>query len=394
MKHILGIPYRPLSPYRFASVTLVVALMIVLASVIFTNHLVRELRTQEEQYVRLWAEATERMIRAEEGEDLSLVLSIIEGNTTIPVYLLDSAGQIIDTRNVKANGRMAGTEELEELYGPIELTIEDHGTTYRYTIRYDESTLLTRLKYFPYVQFAIILIFILVVVGTLYVAQRSEQNRVWAGLSKETAHQLGTPISSLMAWQDLLRTKYPDDRLIPEMQLDIERLQTIADRFSKIGSEPELKAEDLTAIIRRTLAYMSTRISDKVSLSLQDNCPTPPKAEVNASLFGWVLENLIKNAVDAMDGVGSVTMTLSEADGQIVLDVTDTGRGIDRGLFRTVFRPGYTSKARGWGLGLSLSKRIIEDYHRGRLFIQASEIGVGTTFRIVLEQAEDSGSAA
>ena len=394
MKHILPISYRPLSPYRFASVTLCVALLIVTASVIFTNHLVRELRVQEEQYVRLWAEATERMIQAEEGEDLSLVLSIIEGNTTIPVYLLDSAGNVVDSRNVKANGRLAKGEGLKDLYGPIELTIRDGGQTYRYTIRYDESTLLTRLRYFPYVQFAIIIIFVLVVIGTLYATQRSEQNRVWAGLSKETAHQLGTPISSLMGWQDLLRMKYPDDKLIPEMEMDIRRLQVIADRFSKIGSEPELKRENIADILTQTVAYMGTRISDKVTLNVSNTCTTPPLAEMNASLFGWVLENLIKNAVDAMNGVGTVTLTLSEKDRQWILDVTDTGRGIDRSLFRTVFRPGYTSKTRGWGLGLSLSKRIVEDYHRGQLFIQASEIGVGTTFRIVLEQAEDGGSAA
>lgn len=375
---------RPLSPYRFMSITLGVALIIVTASVMFTNHLVRQLRIQEEQYVRLWAEATERMISAEEGEDLSLVLSIIEGNTTIPVYLLDANNQVINTRNVTKPAK-----DLTALYGPIELEVQDNGTTFRYSIRYDESTLQTRLRYFPYVQFGIIILFGLVVIGTLYTMQRSEQNRVWAGLSKETAHQLGTPISSLMAWQDLLRMRYPDDELIPQMQLDIERLNTIADRFSKIGSEPELRPTDLSGVIRSTVTYMGTRISDKVTLTFLDQCPTPPCVLMNASLFGWVLENLIKNAVDAMDGMGQITLTLSRADKHITLDVTDTGRGIDRSLYRTVFRPGFTSKKRGWGLGLSLSKRIIEDYHRGHLFIESSELGVGTTFRIVLEEAED-----
>jgi len=377
-------PHRPMSPYRFMSVTLGVALLIVTASVMFTNHLVRELRTQEEQYVRLWAEATERMIKAEEGEDLSLVLSIIEGNTTIPVYLLDAEGQVMDTRNVKKP-----VEDPSALYGPIELTITEGEETYHYSIRYDESTLQTRLRYFPYVQFGIIILFALVVIGTLYTAQRSEQNRVWAGLSKETAHQLGTPISSLMAWQDLLMTRYPDDKLIPEMQLDIRRLNTIAERFSKIGSEPELKTESPLEVIHETVQYMSTRISDKVSLRVHDTCATPPMVRMNASLFGWVLENLIKNAIDAMDGKGQITLTLAEKEHTCIIDVTDTGRGIDRNLFRTVFRPGYTSKKRGWGLGLSLSKRIIEDYHRGHLFIESSEPGVGTTFRIVLEEAED-----
>lgn len=375
---------QPLSPYRFMSVTLGVALLIVTASVMFTNHLVRELRAQEEQYVRLWAEATERMIKADEGEDLSLVLSIIEGNTTIPVYLLDENGQVLDTRNVKKP-----VSDPTALYGPIELTITDNGQTYRYSIRYDESTLQTRLRYFPYVQFGIIILFALVVIGTLYTAQRSEQNRVWAGLSKETAHQLGTPISSLMAWQDLLMTRYPDDELIPEMQLDIRRLNTIAERFSKIGSEPELKTENPLEVIHETVQYMGTRISSKVTLTVQDTCTKPPMVRMNASLFGWVLENLIKNAIDAMDGMGTITLTLAEKENQCILDITDTGRGIDHNLFRTVFQPGFTSKKRGWGLGLSLSKRIIEDYHCGHLFIESSEPGVGTTFRIVLEKAED-----
>lgn len=384
MKQLILKLYKPLSPYRFMSLTLGVALLIVTASVMFTNHLVRGLRTQEEQYVRLWAEATERMIRAEEGEDLSLVLSIIEGNTTIPVYLLDENDQVLDTRNVKDP-----VADPTALYGPIELTITDNGQTYRYSIRYDESTLLTRLRYFPYVQFGIIILFVLVVIGTLYTAQRSEQNRVWAGLSKETAHQLGTPISSLMGWQDLLKMRYPEDELIPQMQLDIQRLNTIAERFSKIGSAPELKESNPLEVIRETVAYMGTRVSDKVSITIHDTCTTPPCVRLNASLFGWVLENLIKNAVDAMDGKGQITLTLSQVESEVILDVTDTGRGIDRSLFRTVFRPGYTSKKRGWGLGLSLSKRIIEDYHRGRLFIESSQAGVGTTFRIVLEEAEN-----
>jgi len=383
----------PMMKLRFApgtigSLFVMIALMIVIASVLYTNHLARQLQDEETRKVQLWADATRQFISADEGTDLNLVLSIIEGNTTIPVYMLDADGQVLDTRNV-----VHPVDDPSSLNGPIELRIDNGDTPYIYRIYYDESTLLTRLRWFPYLEFGIILLFVLVAIISLYTAQRAEQNRVWAGLSKETAHQLGTPISSLMAWQALLQSRYPDEPLIPMLQSDIDRLHTIADRFSKIGSLPELQRTNLSDTLSEVVSYMQKRISDRVTVTLDI-----PEQEcycmLSAPLFSWVVENIMKNAVDAMNGVGTITLALSCQDHHVVLDITDTGRGIERRLYRTIFRPGYTSKQRGWGLGLSLSKRIVEQYHRGRLFVKSSQVGVGTTFRILLPQAKDGTSAS
>lgn len=370
-----------LSPYNIGSLIVIVALLIVLASVLYTNHLASQLRNEEQNRVEIWADATHRLITADDTEDLSFYLSIIEANTTIPVYMVDSAGHILDTRNVKKP-----VDDPRELNGPIELRISDDIVQYIY---YDESTLLTRLKFFPYIEFGIIFLFVLIAVVTLFTAQRSEQDRVWVGLSKETAHQLGTPISSLNAWQELLQTKYPEDELIPEMQRDLERLQVIAERFSKVGSEPELKPAELNTVVEQTVNYMRTRVSNKVKIEFSI-LHSQFSTNLNNPLFSWVLENLIKNALDAMEGKGTITIAMEQENENIYLDITDTGHGIDRRMFRAIFQPGYTSKKRGWGLGLSLSKRIIEDYHGGKLFVKSSEIGVGTTFRIVLKQTKNS----
>ena len=220
-------------------------------------------------------------------------------------------------------------------------------------------------------------------------AQRNEQNRVWVGLSKETAHQLGTPISSLNGWQNLLESRYPDDDLIPQMRTDIDRLQTIADRFSKVGSEPELEAVPLVPVLREAMNYMRTRTSSKVAINLSVQPEDGILVLLNKPLFEWVIENLIKNAIDAMDGVGEIIFTLSEKEHTVILDVSDTGKGIERRLQRRIFQPGFTTKKRGWGLGLSLSKRIIEDYHRGKLFLKDSQVGRGSTFRIILEKTKN-----
>ncbi len=369
-----------LSPFNIGSLILVITLFIVIASVLYTNNLARRLQVEEQQRVQIWADATERLILADDSEDLSFYLSIIEANTTIPVYIVDSEGTILDSRNV-----VQPVKDPRNLNGPIELRISDDIVQYIY---YDESTLLTRLKIFPYIEFGIIFLFVLIAVITLFTAQHSEQNRVWVGLSKETAHQLGTPISSLNAWQELLQNRYPNDELIPEMRQDIQRLGTIAERFSKIGSEPELTQTDLVKTVQQTVDYMRTRISNKVQL-IWNNTEQPVYVMLNKSLFSWVLENLIKNALDAMNGVGVITVTLDKEDNHIYLDIKDTGRGIDRRCFHAIFQPGYTSKKRGWGLGLSLSKRIIEDYHSGKIFVLSSQIGAGTTFRIIMEEPKE-----
>ena len=370
-------------------------LIFVFASVLYTNNLSRQLAQEEQGRVELWADATQKLIKAGPDEDIDFYTTIIERNTTSPVYMLDSAGNVLYMRNVKKP-----VKDPTTLNGPIEIRFTDFdGTQVLQYIYYDQSMLLTQLRYVPYAQFAVIIIFVLLAVFSVVAAQRNEQNRVWVGLSKETAHQLGTPISSLNAWQDLLEAKYKDDELIPQMRLDITRLQTIADRFSKVGSEPDLTPMPIIPVIKDAMSYMRTRVSNKVNIHFsvgQLNHITPrPVADdsitvmLNKPLFEWVIENLIKNAVDAINGAGEIEFVLYEREHSILLDVTDTGKGIDRRTQRRIFQPGFTTKQRGWGLGLSLAKRIIEDYHRGKLFLKASQVGKGSTFRIILEKAVD-----
>lgn len=371
-----------ISSNRAVTFVMMLMLLIVVVSVLFTNHLAMQLAREEQRRVEMWAEATRQFILADEDTDIDFISQIIEGNTTIPVYMTDSDGQILFSRNVEKP-----VADPTQLNGPIEVRIADDNVQYIY---YDESTLLRRLRYFPYIEFCIILLFVLVAIVSLHIMQRSEQNRVWVGLSKETAHQLGTPISSLNAWQELLSTRYPQDELIPEMKQDITRLETIAERFSKIGSEPELVLSNIHTLVQQTLEYLQGRVSNKVSITYEQQCTAPTMAQISAPLVSWVLENLVKNAVDAMDGTGQIRVVLSDDEHNLYLDVEDTGRGIERRQLRHIFLPGYTSKKRGWGLGLSLSKRIIEDYHGGKLFVKNTQVGVGTTFRIVIEKAENS----
>ncbi len=370
-------------------------LLFVVVSVLYINNLSRQFAQEEQERMELWANATQKLIKAEPDEDIDFYTTIIERNTTIPVYMLDSAGNVLYMRNVKKP-----VKDPTTLYGPIEIRFKDlDGTQVLQYIYYDQSMLLTQLRYVPYAQFAVIIIFVLLAVFSIITTQRNEQNRVWVGLSKETAHQLGTPISSLNAWQDLLEAKYKDDDLIPQMRLDIVRLQTIADRFSKVGSEPDLTPMPIIPVIKDAMSYMRTRASNKVNINFSvgqlNHITSKPIADdsiivmLNKPLFEWVIENLIKNAIDAMDGAGEIDFVLYEREHNIFLDVNDTGKGIDRRTQRRIFQPGFTTKQRGWGLGLSLAKRIIEDYHRGKLFLKASQMGKGSTFRIILEKAVD-----
>ena len=252
-------------------------------------------------------------------------------------------------------------------------------------ICYDDSTMLKRLASYPYIQLGVVLIFVMVAIFALLSSKKAEQNRVWVGLSKETAHQLGTPISSLMAWVEILKENYPQDELIPEMDKDVKRLEMIADRFSKIGSLPEPKEESVNMVLDHVIDYISRRTSNKVSISC--HLPEfPLEVRMCAPLFEWVIENLCKNAIDAMGGQGCITIEAFEEGGKVVVEVTDTGKGISKNHFQTVFSPGFTTKERGWGLGLSLAKRIVEEYHKGRIFVKWSEQGVGTTFRVELKK--------
>ena len=369
---------------------LTILLIIVVLSVSFTTRLANKFAEEEYRKIELWAEATRQLIMADEDDNIDLILSVMEGNTTIPVYMVDSAHQLLLSRNVrepKHNKEEFYQQRINNLrlsQEPIVVQVNEEVTQYIY---YEDSILLRRLYWFPYVQLAVIIAFIAIAVIALIMAQRSEQNSLWVGLSKETAHQLGTPISSLNAWNELLKATYPNDALLPQMDEDIRRLQMIAERFSKIGSQPTLNQEALLPIVQSAMEYMRVRTSNKITYTL--HADTDCQVMVCKPLFEWVIENLCKNAIDSMEGKGEITLSLTQQENKVNLDITDTGKGIDRRHFKTIFKPGYTSKKRGWGLGLSLAKRIIEDYHRGKLFVKQSQIGVGSTFRITLEQAKD-----
>ena len=369
---------------------LTILLVIVVLSVSFTTRLANKFAEEEYRKIELWAEATRQLIMADEDDNIDLILSVMEGNTTIPVYMVDSAHQLLLSRNVrepKHNKEEFYQQRINNLrlsQEPIVVQVNEEVTQYIY---YEDSILLRRLYWFPYVQLAVIIAFIAIAVIALIMAQRSEQNSLWVGLSKETAHQLGTPISSLNAWNELLKATYPNDALLPQMDEDIRRLQMIAERFSKIGSQPTLDQEAILPIVQSAMEYMRVRTSNKITYTL--HADTDCQVMVCKPLFEWVIENLCKNAIDSMEGKGEITLSLTKQENKVHLDITDTGKGIDRRHFKTIFKPGYTSKKRGWGLGLSLAKRIIEDYHRGKLFVKQSQIGVGSTFRITLEQAKD-----
>lgn len=340
-----------------------------------------------------WAEALHVLNHADESTDLSLVLEVIQGNTTIPVVIMDSAGNVNDYRNFSIDGRtLEDSNNFVTQYGRrlmesgkyIKINLTDSTQTDDYQlVCYDDSVLLKRLSQYPYWQLGIVMVFVVVAIFALLASKKAEQNKVWVGLSKETAHQLGTPVSSLMAWVEILKENHPDDELIPELDKDVKRLERIAERFSKIGSLPERKEGSLNAVLHHVVEYMQKRISNKVEII----CHIPEEdviINMNESLIEWVIENLCKNAVDAMEDKGIVTLTLFKEHNMAVIEVMDNGKGIRKKDVKHVFTPGFTTKQRGWGLGLSLAKRIVEDYHQGRIFVKNTELGKGTTFRIEL----------
>ncbi|MBO5613343.1 MAG: HAMP domain-containing histidine kinase [Prevotella sp.] len=365
------------------------AVVIAAASLVSSHFLVKDLEQEERNRMEIWAEAMHSLNTATEDTDLNLVLKVLEQNNTIPVVVTDAKGtaQIYRNVDITSEDSLAIATIKARIYAkkhsPIKVQIGDRRTDYL-LVCYDDSMLLTRLAYYPYVQLGIVLIFVVIAIFALLTSKKAEQNKVWVGLSKETAHQLGTPISSLMAWTEILREQYPNDELIPEMDKDVKRLQLIADRFSKIGSAPERKEIDLTTLLERVVEYMNRRTSEKVLITTElDKDKTTVYA--NAQLLEWVFENLCKNAVDAMGGEGSIHIKTHSTPSSVVIDVKDTGKGIEHKNIQNVFRPGFTTKKRGWGLGLSLAKRIVEEYHKGKIFVLNSEIGKGTTFRIILK---------
>lgn len=376
---------------------IVVAAIIVGTSLFVSGRLVRQIAHEERQKMEIWAMSARLLASdgSEETGSVDLVLKVMESNKTIPAILCDDNDSIVSYNNIQ----ISGADSVEKIYSklhsfkngydPIVIDMGSVGIQYLY---YSDSSTLRHILLFPYVQIAVMIIFILVAIRAVLATKRSEQNRIWAGLSKETAHQLGTPISSLMAWVEILRSGVCNDEVIDEIEKDTQRLKMIADRFQKIGSVQELVPLDMGELLCHSIEYMRPRISNKVILKSEIK-PAQPIIVMGAdTLLSWVIENLIKNAVDAMQGQGSITLKLGVKGKNMILDVIDTGKGISKSNFKSVFRPGYTTRKRGWGLGLSLAKRIIEEYHKGKIFVLSSELGVGTTFRVVigLVNPEDS----
>ena len=384
---------------------LIASVIVVGVFLYFSNSIVTDLATQERARMQIWADATKEIVNLSSSDnvaastDIDFLLGIIEANNNIPVLLTDGDNNIIQQRNFNLpdpdspDGILAPdnntflTAKLEQLRKGDNVIDIDIAPGVRQRLYYEDSTLLKRLSLYPYIQLVVMAAFILVVYLAVTSSKRAEQNKVWVGLSKETAHQLGTPISSLMAWMELLRSMDFDPEMVREMNKDVDRLSTIASRFSKIGSQPQMETDNVNTVVGHAASYMATRISSRITLSTS-LCPEPLNVRLSAPLFEWVMENLIKNAVDAMEGTGSITIVTSREGRNACITVTDTGKGISRKNQKAVFNPGFTTKKRGWGLGLTLAKRIIGQYHRGRIFVSHSEPGVGTTFTILLPLAQ------
>lgn len=377
---------------------LIAAILIGLSSLFYTNWLSEKMAQEERKKVELWAAATKELIDAgievtsPEMERLNThylnFLSLVATqNTTIPIIIVEKDGSLNIDANIKySEGRkdevlQRELRKMKERVEPIPIELSENNTLLLY---YSESSILQNLRYYPFIQLFVVVVFILIAYFAFSATQRAEQNQVWVGMSKETAHQLGTPISSLMAWIEILKLQNVDETLIKEFEKDTERLERITERFSKIGSKPELFPTNLVDTLNSTVNYLKTRSSNRVvfktSFSGQDDIETP----LNEALFSWVIENLCKNAIDAMENSGTISIDLKKKENQMVIDITDTGKGVPKSQFKTIFQPGFSTKKRGWGLGLSLAKRIIENYHNGKIFIKWSEIGKGTTFRIIL----------
>lgn len=378
-------------------VLVIVAIAIAILSLVVSHILVKDLSAEERHKMEVWSEAMRTFNNANEDADLTLVLKVLNGNNTIPVIVTDKEGRVQSYRNISfsPSDKEKHLKALVERFGyrnhKIRIYLRSQSDKSNATkgdyieIYYDDSLMLKRLATYPYVQLGVVMVFVVIAIFAILSSKKAEQNKVWVGLSKETAHQLGTPISSLMAWVEILKERYAQDELISEMGNDINRLQLIAERFSKIGSMPEPQACELNSVLDNVIDYLSKRCSGKI-IFVRDYLNTPVTAKLNPSLFEWVVENLCKNAIDSMGGRGKITISVKDNDTKVYLDVADTGKGIPKSKYKTVFLPGYTTKKRGWGLGLSLAKRIVEEYHHGKIFVRYSELNKGTTFRIELKK--------
>jgi signal transduction histidine kinase len=362
-----------------------------MGSLIYTDYLVRKLKVEERENVRMWAEATSLISVADTNQNVEFLSSVIDNNNTVPVILTDESDSIISARNFDVQ-KMSDPGYLKRILKkiktrnkPIMISLEN---THFDLIYYKDSTILTMLIYYPYIQLAIIILFILVSYLAFSSSRRAEQNQVWVGMSRETAHQLGTPTSSLAGWIEVLQHKHPEVSITKELALDVERLEKVTERFSRIGSKPSLTDENIVPVILRTIDYLKSRTSSKVKFSFEYDPGKSVIIPLNTALFEWVIENVFKNAIDSMEGSGELNIKLTESEKHAIIDIADTGKGIPKTAFKKIFNPGFTTKQRGWGLGLSLARRIIEEYHRGRIFVRNSELEKGSCIRIMMNKGK------
>ncbi|MDN3584180.1 sensor histidine kinase [Mucilaginibacter flavus] len=395
-----------MNPYqrkkRWKYLLLAFAVVIASGSLFYTNYLVHNIARSERTRAQVWAMSMRQILNSDDNDFLQYTLAVRD-SLTVPAIVADAKGDIKGVRGLDTTKNYidlpspgkkydpayfkAELEYMKSQHEPIKLKILGEETF----VYYKDSALLQQLRLFPYVQLTVIAIFLLMAYTAFSSSRKSEQDQVWVGLAKETAHQLGTPISSLMAWIELMKEKFnaEEDVLVAEMENDVKRLEIVADRFSKIGSKPVLEEHGVYAVVKDFVDYFKVRVSKNIGFELSGNPHL--KAGLNIPLFDWVIENLLKNAVNAIDGKGSIKIEIggNKVKNQVFIDVTDTGKGIPRSKFDTVFQPGYTTRKRGWGLGLSLTKRMIENYHNGQIFVKDSEVGKGTTFRIILKNTRN-----
>jgi len=370
---------------------LIFAVIIGLSSLLYTENLVKRLKAEERKKVELWAEATRLLINSSDSSEYLPFLSSIvnENNSTIPVILTDGSDNIISARNFepeKIKDIIFLKTEIARIKGKTKPIIIDIGAGQINRIYYRESIILRKLTYYPYVQLSVIVLFILVSYMAFSSSRKAEQNQVWVGMSKETAHQLGTPTSSLAGWIEILQLKYPEITITEELARDLSRLEKVAERFSKIGSRPDLEQGNIITVINQTIDYLRSRTSSKVVIKTDSDSLNEILIPINSALFSWVIENVCKNAIDAITGEGEIRIHISENEQVALIDISDNGKGIPKSAFKRIFKPGYTTKKTGWGLGLSLAKRIIEEYHDGKIFVRNSEIGKGSSIRIVMKK--------
>jgi signal transduction histidine kinase len=368
---------------------LLFAVLIGTGSLFYTGNLVKKLKVQERENIEIWAEATRLISLSDTSQNLDFLFSIIDKNNTIPVILTDESDTIIDAANLDKSKikdplyLKKNLRKMKEKNKPIVNNLENGHYNLIY---YKDSVILTMLIFYPYFQFGIIIMFILVSYLAFRSSRKAEQNQVWVGMSKETAHQLGTPTSSLAGWIEILQHKYPEISITRELALDVQRLEKVTERFSRIGSKPALVKENIILIISRTVDYLKSRTSSKVKFIDNYSLKSEIIVPVNSALFEWVIENVSKNAIDAMEGTGTINIHITDTEKHALIDISDTGKGIPKSAFKKIFNPGFTTKQRGWGLGLSLAKRIIEEYHNGKIFVRNSEVGKGSVIRIVLNK--------